>query len=163
MSWLKRSLKMASSDYSEVMLLDSLRLYLLAQRIFLSLVLSLKNIIFPTWLYYVSHVNILLYAVWSILRQLLWSQKLQLQYLVKLVLAQQQEWWPYVLISLLEYYFQDITTCFNGWCIYLIIQNSDSLGCLIVIHLEPWIFQYINMLPVKLCKLLMWWEQEFDL
>lgn len=46
MSWPKRSLKMASSDYSEVMLLGSLQQYLLAQRILLALILLLKIFLF---------------------------------------------------------------------------------------------------------------------
>lgn len=56
---------MVCSDYSEVMLLDSLQLYLLAQRILLSLVLSLKTIILKIdCSMFLILINNLLYAVW---------------------------------------------------------------------------------------------------
>ena len=49
-----------------------------------------------------------------------------------------------------------MTVCFLvlAWILITGHQNinSDSLGYLIVIHFKPCIFQYINMLPVKLAN-----------
>lgn len=54
---------MASSDYSEVMLLDSSQPYLLAQRILLFICLLIEEYHFVNLIIVVSHVDEL-YAVW---------------------------------------------------------------------------------------------------